>query len=33
LPIQGDRDGSFHFIMHDQPAAFDAAVDRFLAAD
>ena len=23
-------DGSFHFIMHDQPAAFQAAVDRFL---
>ena len=24
-------DDSFHFIMHDQPAAFQAAVDRFLA--
>jgi pimeloyl-ACP methyl ester carboxylesterase len=26
-------DGSFHFIMHDQPAAFQAAVDRFLTGE
>jgi pimeloyl-ACP methyl ester carboxylesterase len=33
-PLPGAKleriDGSFHFIMLDQPAAFDAAVDRFL---
>lgn len=29
--VQLDRiDGSFHFVMLDQPALFDAAVDRFL---